>query len=272
MQSISKFKSNIKAHYRAHGRDLPWRHTKDPYRILVSEIMLQQTQVARVLQKYPEFLKHFPNFKSLAEARQADVLRVWQGMGYNRRALALTRIAVRVRDDYRGRLPRDQEILKTFPGIGSNTAGAIAAFAFNVPAPFIETNIRRTFIHFFFSKRRKVHDDEIIPLVEKTLDRKNSREWYYALMDYGSALALSLSKGANPNRKSAHYRRQSAFEGSSRQVRGKILRILTRNVHATHRELTTAIPAPTEMIAKALEELFREGFIEVRQSRVTIKA
>ena len=186
-EALRLFRDLILAHYRAHGRDLPWRQTTDPYRILVSEIMLQQTQVERVAVKYREFLERFPDFESLAHAPKSEVLLAWQGLGYNRRAIALQGAAQRVIEEYGGRLPADVETLATFPGIGKATAAAICAYAFNMPVVYIETNIRRIFIHFFFQDREGVRDDEILPLVERALDRENPREWYSALMEYGDS-------------------------------------------------------------------------------------
>ena len=141
-------------HYRNHGRDLAWRRTTDPYRILVSEIMLQQTQVERVTIKYPALYRRIPGFSLACQAPLSDVLAVWQGMGYNRRAISLQKCARRVVEEYGGALPQDPEILATFPGIGRATAASICAFAFNMPVVFIETNIRRVFIHFFFGDLR----------------------------------------------------------------------------------------------------------------------
>ncbi|MDD2473486.1 MAG: A/G-specific adenine glycosylase, partial [Methanoculleus sp.] len=166
LETMGLFQDLILSHYRAHGRDLPWRQTTDPYRILVSEIMLQQTQVERVAVKYPEFIEQFPNFESLARAPKSEVLRVWQGMGYNRRAIALQKAAERVVEENGGRLPADVEALAALPGIGKATASAIVAYAFNMPVVYIETNIRRIFIHFFFQGREGVRDDAILPLVE----------------------------------------------------------------------------------------------------------
>ena len=202
---------------------MPWRETVDPYRILVSEIMLQQTQVGRVEEKYPQFIRAFPNFKALDRAQLAKVYGVWQGMGYNRRALALKKIANIVVNDYNCALPQTHEELCALPGIGKATASSIMAFAFNLPAVFVETNIRTVFIHFFFKKRKQVADEEILPLVEQSLYKKNPRVWYWALMDYGTMLKKS---GEDKNIRSKHYKKQSRFEGSRRQIRGKILKIL----------------------------------------------
>lgn len=220
---IKKFKAEVWRYYRGHKRDLPWRRTKNPYRILVSEMMLQQTQVSRVLIKYPQFVKRFPNFQVLAKSSVRDVLEAWQGLGYNRRALALKRAAEIVVKKYHGALPRDMVLLEVLPGIGKSTAGAILAFAYGIAEPFLETNIRRVFIHFFFRRNKKVHDKEILEIVTAALDRKNPREWYWALMDYGAMLG-ALPK--NLNQKSAHYAKQSKFAGSDRELRGKILKLL----------------------------------------------
>ena len=262
--SLPQFQKLIWEYYRKQGRPLLWRHaehTSDPYKILVSEIMLQQTQVARVNTKYPEFIKVFPNFKTLAKASLSKVLKVWQGMGYNRRAIALQKIAIIVMKEFGGVLPSDPDVLETFPGIGPHTAGSIAAFAFNKPTVFIETNIRRVFIHFFFPRTQKVSDEAIRPLVEKTVDQKNPREWYFALMDYCAKLAKEVK---NPNRKSRHYRRQVKFEGSLRQVRGAILKELLRSGGGSD-EILRLRPALRDFaqddIKRALNALVQEGFI-----------
>src|SRR5665213_252944 len=226
MFSIQSFKKTIWQYYKKHGRSLiPWRKTRDPYKILVSELMLQQTQVSRVTPKYLAFIKKFPTFKSLAEASVPSVLEMWQGLGYNRRALYLKKTAEIVQEKYKGKLPHNLELLIELPGIGKNTAAAICAYSFNLPVVFIETNIRRIFIHFFFPNKKQVDDTEILKLVQKTLDQKNPREWYWALMDYGSFLKTQVE---NPNRKSKHYTKQSKFKGSDREIRGKILRILLK--------------------------------------------
>jgi A/G-specific adenine glycosylase len=214
------FQKTVYAYYRAHGRRLPWRETDDPYRILVAEVMLQQTQVPRVLAKYPEFIAAFPDVQSLATAPLSEVLRVWQGLGYNRRARHLKEAASIIVRDYGGQVPDSMEELRRLPGIGHATAAQILAFAYNKPVVFIETNIRAVFIHHFFAVRESVRDSEILPLVEATLDRENPREWYYALFDYG--VYLKKTHG-NPARRSAHHVKQSPFEGSNREARSRVL-------------------------------------------------
>lgn len=222
---IEAFRAQIWAFYRHSGRKMPWRSTQNPYKILVSEVMLQQTQVPRVLEKYPEFLKKFPTITVLANAPLSDVLRVWQGMGYNRRARYLRDSAQVIVRDYHNRFPKTETELCALPGIGHYTTNAILTFAYDEPRVFIETNIRRIFIHHFFNIRRKVSDAEILPLVQATLDTKNPREWYYALMDYGSQLPKATR--INANIQSKHYVKQSTFVGSTRELRGKIIMSLS---------------------------------------------
>lgn len=258
-RKLVEFRKTIREHYRRHRRDLPWRSTRNPYRVLVSEIMLQQTQVSRVIPKYRDFLRTFPNFRVLAAAPLRDVLQAWQGLGYNRRALYLLRLSAVVLGEHQGKLPRSPRLLLKLPGVGSATAGAVCAFAFNIPVPFVETNIRRAFIHWFFPDRGKVRDKEILGFLERTLDRKNPREWYWALMDYGAALR---KKTGNPNKRSAHYAKQAPFRGSHRELRGKIIAILLKKKSAAMREFENVIGCGKDTLLKILTRLSREDFIE----------
>jgi A/G-specific adenine glycosylase len=254
-----QFTTEIWQFYRRHKRDLPWRRTKNAYRILVSEVMLQQTQVDRVIPKYLAFLTRFPSFGALAKAPTADVLKLWQGLGYNRRALALKRLAQMVMTDFKGRLPKDPEVLQQLPGVGPYTAKAISTFVWNQPEVFIETNIRRVYLQYFFPRSMHVPDERLVPIITKTVDRKNPREWYYALMDYGSLLPKLLP---NANRRSKHYVMQSKFEGSHRQVRGAILKILLTAKQVTIKGLQQDLAIPAERIQVALEQLEKEGFLK----------
>ncbi|MEK7541533.1 MAG: A/G-specific adenine glycosylase [Patescibacteria group bacterium] len=259
-EKLSAFRRTIWNYYRRSGRVLPWRKTRDPYRILVSEVMLQQTQVDRVIPKYPSFLRRFPNVASLARAPLTAVLRVWQGLGYNRRALYLQRAAQAIVARHGGRVPRGPEVLVILPGIGPATAGAIAAFAFQKPVPFLETNIRRVYIHFFFPKSRRVPDARILRLVAATASRKNPREWYYALMDYGAM--LGKEKGStNPNRRSRQYARQPRFEGSRRQARGAILRAILADTSVRLPMLARELRMPIVKVKTAYDALHKEGLI-----------
>ena len=255
---LRSFKRLIYDYYRKHGRSLPWRKTSNPYHILVSELMLQQTQVPRVLEKYREFIARFPDAAALAKAPLRSVLTVWQGLGYNRRALALKQIALALVAQHRGKVPSSFDDLVKLPGVGKATASAILAFAFNRPVVFIETNIRTVFIHFFFPGQDEVSDEEIIPLVTKTLDAANPREWYYALMDYGTFLKKSI---ANPGRKSTQYQKQAPFDGSTRQVRGRILRYLTTEHECTEEALAQQLGLAPGRVRSALHELVKEGMI-----------
>lgn len=245
--------------YKNQGRYFAWRSTDaEPYHILISEVMLQQTQTFRVEQKYDEFLSAFPSVQALADAQLADVLQVWQGLGYNRRAKMLHEASRIVVHEYAGNLPADPEHLDALPGIGKATAASICAFAFNMPTVFIETNIRAVFIHHFFPDQTMIQDEAILPLVELTLDRTNPREWYYALMDYG----VMLKKQAkNPARKSAHYTKQSRFEGSDRQVRGALIRLLLKKKRATLEECECALSIEQARIDRIAKQLIAEKLL-----------
>jgi A/G-specific adenine glycosylase len=255
---VRAFRKKVYDHYGTHGRPLPWRRNLNPYRVLVSEIMLQQTRVERVIEKYREFLAAFPDFSALAEAPLPKLLKVWSGMGYNRRALALKALAQKVVGEHRGRLPSDPEKLLVLPGIGRYTAGAVMAFAFNKPVVFLDTNIRRVYIHEFFHSHENIHDDQLVPVVEQTMDAVNPRKWYNALMDYGTMIK---QEHGNPNRKSAHYTRQSPFENSNRQVRGSILKMLLKESPLTAARIVMKTGMDPERVKKNLAELEREGFI-----------
>jgi A/G-specific adenine glycosylase len=265
--AVRAFRKLIYRYYQEHGRALPWRTTHNPYHILVSEIMLQQTQTERVVEKYEQFINSFPDFSSLAKAPLRDILRAWQGLGYNRRALALKKIAQTVVSKFHGNLPSSLEALMTLPGIGRATASEISTFAFNRPTVFIETNIRRVFIHHFFQKENHVRDTEILPLVEKTLDSSNPRKWYFALMDYGVMLKKEYQ---NPNRRSAHYQKQAPFEDSDRQIRGMILKALVFEHNIPEGKIIRKLGTSPERVKQNLIQLQREGFLKKRGNRFTI--
>jgi A/G-specific adenine glycosylase len=254
----NEFQAIVYDHYRSHGREMPWRETNDPYHILVSEIMLQQTQVGRVIEKFKEFIAAFPDIPALDRAPLQEVLSVWQGLGYNRRALALKAMAGQVMEEFGGVLPRSAADLVRLKGIGRYTAGAIMAFAFNQPAVFIETNIRTVFIHHFFAHEEGVQDSHILPLVEATLDCENPRVWYWALMDYG---AMLKKNGLDMNQRSAHHQRQTPFHGSFRQLRGRILKALVSTAGLTLTQLTQETGFPPDHVADGVQRLEAEGFI-----------
>jgi A/G-specific adenine glycosylase len=240
---------------------MPWRTRRSPYRVFVSEIMLQQTGIARVQTKYADFLRRFPSFKALAAASVEEVLAAWKGLGYNRRALALRQSAIIVSYAHGGRLPRTVEALTELPGVGQATAAAVLVYSYDMPLAFIETNVRRVYLHFFFPDEQGVSDARIMPLVEKTLDTERPREWFYALMDYGTMLAKAMP---NPNRRSAHYKRQSAFEGSVRQMRGKVLEAMLSLKAATQSGIAAEIGSDDDRLPEALQQLVTEGFLSLR--------
>jgi A/G-specific adenine glycosylase len=230
--------------------------------------MLQQTQVQRVQGVYDDFIKKFPRTEMLARAPVRTVLKAWQGLGYNRRALNLHRACTVIARDFKGVVPRELEKLELLPGVGPYTARAIRVFAWNEPELFIETNIRRVFIHFFFSRRRTlVHDKEIVPILKKTLYKKNPRVWYWALMDFG---AVALRGIPNPNKKSKHYVRQSRFEGSPRYARAKVLAYLLSRTRASTIDSVLKFCKKDPMLeqytshaklVKVLNSLSADGFI-----------
>jgi A/G-specific adenine glycosylase len=267
IEQIRAFRQKVYRHYRQHGRDLPWRRTSDPYKILISEIMLQQTQVSRVIEKYEIFIRTFPNIESLVQAPLREILSVWQGLGYNRRALVLKRLADMVVTQFDSKIPANAEDLRKLPGIGEATANAICAFAFNQRVVFAETNIRSVFIHHFFPEGANIKDAEVLPLVSQTLDSRNPRKWYWALMDYGAALKKNM---INPGRSSAHYQKQGPFKGSNREIRGRILQTLVKRPRISEDELVEKLPFEEEAVQRNLRQLVREGFLLKRGAQVTV--
>jgi A/G-specific adenine glycosylase len=303
--STALFKRQIWSYYRTHGRKMPWRDKPTPYYVVVSEIMLQQTQVSRVIEKFHSFTNKFPDWDALAKASVKEVLKEWSGLGYNRRALFLKRIAEKVagtttlgakiaqgseysflRDTSYSIYP---DKLLELPGIGPNTAGSILAFAFNQPVTFIETNIRSVYIHFFFpfvektegdqrivptearKARKKISDDQLLPLIEKTIDKNNPREWYWALMDYGSFLKSSLP---NPSRRSSHHIKQKPFKGSNREMRSRILQTIMKSpgtYETLEKRLKEFKYAPADML-RNIDDMKREGFIVQKRDKKLVIA
>lgn len=270
--ALEEFVARVWEHYDRNARDLPWRRTTDPYRVLVSEVMLQQTQVSRVIAPYEAFIAALPTAEALAEAPLTDVLRLWQGLGYNRRAMALKRAAELIMSEHGGRVPDTIEGLTALPGVGHATAAQILAFAFDVGVPFIETNVRAVYLHEFFPGAEGVPDSAILPIVADTIDHNRPREWFWALMDYGTHLKTTTP---NPSRRSRHHVKQSAFEGSNRQLRGRVLAALTKRAGisagmaggATADELAVEVHFEVKRVAKALDALQSEGFVVCEDDR-----
>lgn len=231
--------------------------------------MLQQTGVERVREAYAGFLRSFPSLRTLASASVRDVLAAWKGLGYNRRALSLARAARIIVDEHGGRVPRSSAALEALPGVGHATACAILAYAFNQPCAFIETNVRRVFLHFFFPGERGIRDCEILPLVERTLDRTDPRDWYDALMDYGTMLR---SKVDDATTHSARYRRQKPFAGSVRQARGLVLGALLRTRSLDREGLAATTGVTGSRLDTAVDQLEAEGFLTRARGRLSIRS
>lgn len=253
-----QFQSYIHQFYQTYGRDLPWRHTSDPYTILVSELMLQQTQVDRVIPKYTQWLNTFPTFKALAAAPFHQVLSHWKGLGYNRRAQYLHRTAQKVSKLHQGELPKELAALQQLPGIGPYTAAAIRVFAFNQPERIIETNIRSVYLYHFFPNLQNISDAQLKPYIKLTYDTTNPRDWVNALMDYGAYLKTVIK---NPSQQSAHHTTQSTFKGSNRQLRGQILERLLKKPH-TLQSLSAALDFSSHQIKTSLLKLQKEKLID----------
>lgn len=260
---IEQFKQLL---YREGGelyRDMPWREDTRPYYILVSELMLQQTQVARVIPKFEAFIAKFPDEKSLANASLADVLKLWQGLGYNRRAKFLHESAKMIVNEFGGVFPEDKADMVKLPGVGKNTAGALAVYAFNQPSIFVETNIRTVYIHHFFNDQFDVDDKQIIDKLIVTIDREHSREFYWALMDYGSWLKAN---GVRNVSSSKHYKKQSPLRGSLREARGKILKELA--VHDQSIDKLQQAVNMDDRFARAIEGLKHDKLIVQTDSQL----
>ena len=293
MMNRDPFRTLVRAEGVRLYRDLPWRNTRDPYGIWISEVMLQQTQVPRVLARWGAWLDRFPSVQALAQAPVADVLEEWQGMGYNRRALALKGAAEAIVAEYDGEIPQDTRRLCALPGIGPATAQGIRSFAFDLPGVYLETNVRTVFLHHVFPDVPGVPDRELVPLIQAACpagedaagdlfaiaqdENDTPRSWYYALLDYGAHLKKTVP---NPSRRSSSYTRQSAFEGSRRQKRAHIVRMLLDAskcggllgideiaAGVNDMELKAGRPhVERELVASILDDLEREGFCVRRES------
>lgn len=238
-------------------RDMPWRQDTQPYYVLVSELMLQQTQVDRVVPKFEAFIARFSDISALAAASLADVLALWSGLGYNRRAKFLHEAAKMIVSEYGGVFPQTLDQLVKLPGVGPNTAGAIMAYAFNQPVVFIETNVRTVYFTHFFEASPVVTDAELRKAVADTLDHEHPREFYQAVMDYGTWLKR---QGGGRLTQSRHYKKQAPLKGSVREVRGRILKLLTAG---NQRVIDVAAEyANDERFAPALSGLLADGLVE----------
>jgi A/G-specific adenine glycosylase len=273
--AIADFLQTLQRYYEEAGRhDMLWRAPEpdgsfDPYKILVSELMLQQTQVARVTPKFAAFIGRYPDVQALARAEQGEVLGMWSGLGYNRRAKFLHQAARAIVDEYGGDFPRTLAELQNLPGVGPNTAGAIMAYAYNQPVVYLETNIRTVLIHHFFKDEAAVPDKLIREMLEQILAKRAKdsadhqadfdwRKFYWAMMDYGAYLKKTIG---NLNRISKSYSRQSTFRGSRRQVRGQVIRLLTEQPLSIG---VLAGAVSDQRLESVLADLVAEGLVQRR--------
>lgn len=263
----NEFREVVWASGRELYRDMPWRDEPSPYYVLTSELMLQQTQVSRVIPKFEEFVCTFPTLERLSEASLSDVLVIWSGLGYNRRAKFLWQIALEVMLRFNGELPRTQKELVSLPGIGPNTAAAILNYAYETPTAYVETNIRTVYFHHFFEDQVEVSDKELLVLVEQTMDHEHPRQWFWALMDYGAQLKSTVGGRLDTSK---HYKKQSPLAGSQREMRGRIIRTLTTQALTTE-SLKRAVDADTRF-ERAIRDLEREDMVEYVSDRWRLRA
>ncbi|MBR9699287.1 Fe-S cluster assembly protein HesB [Candidatus Woesearchaeota archaeon] len=254
---IRRFQKKIFSHYEEKGRDLPWRRTKDPYKILLSEIMLQQTQVDRVIDYYKKWTKKWPAVKKLANASRKDILKAWMGLGYNNRAINLHKTAKIISDHFKGNIINAVQNHEILPGIGPYTSAAVQIFAKNADIVTIDTNIRRVLMHEF-----NIMDDKVPEMAKKCLPKGKSRIWHNALMDYGQILS-SRKTGIKPKTQ------QTKFEGSDRQVRARIMRLLLKKSHS-FTELKDSLTVKTSRLNKIIEKMLKEKVIKEKNKRYSI--
>jgi A/G-specific adenine glycosylase len=255
---ISRFQAFVYAKAKESHRDLPWRKTKDPYAILISEVMLQQTQARRVVPKFEAWMEVFPNLFSLARADLSHILALWSGLGYNRRALALHKAAVELVVQFNGQVPAVEAQLRSLPGIGMYTSRAILAFAYDIPTVFLETNVRTVLIKHMFSEAQSVSDSDLFPVAERVLDRTAPARWYNALMDYGAELKRLNENHGN---KAKAYGRQSPFSTSFRRIRGEMLKKVISEGSCDIDSFHAAIPFSLEDVENCARILAKEGFL-----------
>lgn len=274
LRFLAELQEEVLQWFAENGRDLPWRRTREPYAILVSELMLQQTQAPRVIPKYDTFMERFPTVESLAEAPLGEVLRLWSGLGYNRRAQYLHRAAQYVAAEFGGDFPSTSDDLRQLPGVGPYTAGAVAAFAFNSDVIIVETNIRRIYQLLFSGD--DASDATSLLIGQALLPRGSARDWYHALMDLATEVRTERSPAAQQQRLKELFPmlsehsfpvfsgvrverpRQSSFTGSHRFFRGQILKRLGGGPAGYP---TLAYGLDADEVKKALQALTKEGLV-----------
>lgn len=260
---IARFRRKIWQFYKAHRRDLPFRRTTDPYCIAVSEIMLQQTQVDRVVPKYEAWIARWPDWESLAKATTQQLLRQWSGLGYNRRAVFLGKLANAVVREHGGKLPMSPDALRTLPGIGSYASHAILIFSCNAPLVTVDTNIRRVILH-ELNLPSSLSDKELAEIAGQLMPRGRSRDWHYALMDYSAVKLPRQLKHISPKTT------QSRFQGSLRQIRGEIIRRLTVHRSVSVGVVAKALGRSSEDVGRAAQAMAAEGLVTIIRGRVRL--
>lgn len=289
--------------FRQQGRDLPWRHTRNPYHILVSELMLQQTQVERVIPKYHAFLAQFPDVQSLAAAPTSAVITAWQGLGYNRRAVYLQRTAQAVVNEHQGQFPRDVATLRSLPGIGPYTAGAIACFAFEQDVAFLDTNIRRVVLRIAHDPRDAAPaESELWRHAETLVPSGQGWWWNQAIMELGAVICTArnprctlcplrgdcrdyqvrleldqqlISLPAPASKRVAEHKKTEPFIGSDRYLRGRIIDTLRASSLMRHEHLFTSIQdlypqLTTDRFERIIAGLARDGLIEITDTGIRL--
>lgn len=285
-KSLQLFVEMIYDYRKKYGRLFPWQETRNPYKVLLSEVMLQQTQTERVLPKYTLFLSKWPTLHDFAQATPAEVLPEWKGLGYNRRCINLLK-AMKLCDNERG-IQNDQAFLLSLPSVGKSTAAAVQSFAYGEKSIYLETNIRRVLIEFFYPMQvqtgitdehtqlkgsvqsftvPEVHDKELTELLQKLLVFvPDSKQWYYALMDVGAQMKKEVP---NANKRSKHYHTQSKFEGSERQLRGQILQCLIDKTQLSTDAFFPLLPPQwtKRQVEKALETLHKDALVTFNKEK-----
>ena len=258
-QHIELFREKIFDFYRLNGRSFPWRQTTDRYAVMISEIMLQQTQAERVVPKFEAWLQQFPDIPHLASAPLQQVLWFWSGLGYNSRAVRLQRCASIIMDSFGGIVPGEPAILKTFPGIGEYTCRSIPVFADNLDTAAVDTNIRRIMIH-ELGLPEDISPTKLQQEAEALVPSGRSRDWHNALMDYGSLVLTSKKTGIRPLTK------QSRFQGSKRWYRGKLIKELINSDGMFLEEVSEKYASCPWDLDEIINNLISEGLVERQKS------
>jgi A/G-specific adenine glycosylase len=291
-RKIEEIRRGLLEWFAVNQRDLPWRHTRDPYRILVSEVMLQQTQVDRVIPYYERWLELFPTAEALADAPTAEVIKAWSGLGYNRRAVYLQKTARAVVDEHGGRFPRTRDELLKLPGVGPYTAGAIAAFAFEQDVAFMDTNIRRVVHRLAFGSdipARQATEGQVLEAAEQLVPEGFGWAWNQAMIEFGALQCtqrrpacvicpLQHCCAAFPAIQTdiaelpvgVRLKNEAAFHGSNRQFRGRVVEELRRTPNATLAELGPKVKTDfaehdLPWLYGVVSGLARDGLVTIRE-------